>query len=119
MERAMVRVGKGYFLPRGGRPFLRPRLKLLDRRVRRRVGKPLASWPHGETICWRPPPPLDLPCPPPFGWSTGFLATPREIGRRPIQRLRPALPSERLTWSPLPTTPIVARQRALTRRSSP
>jgi hypothetical protein len=30
---------------------------------------------------------------PPCGWSTGFLATPRTVGRRPSQRERPALPS--------------------------
>jgi len=29
---------------------------------------------------------------PPCGWSTGFLATPRTVGRRPSQRERPALP---------------------------
>ena len=88
-------------------------------RVRWRVGKPLASWPQGETICWRPPPPFDLPWPPPFGWSTGFIATPRTRGRLPSQRLRPALPSESLLWSPLPTTPIVARHLAFTMRISP
>ena len=72
----------------------RTRMKLLEIRVRRRVGKPLASWPHGRDG-WRPPPPFDLPWPPPFGWSTGFIATPRTRGRRPSQRLRPALPSGR------------------------
>src|SRR3954469_18586301 len=43
-----------YFLLRGGRPFLRMRMKLLESLERRRVGKPFASWPHGETRCWRP-----------------------------------------------------------------
>src|ERR1700690_3522703 len=120
MERAMVRFGGGYFLlPRGGRPLWRTRMKLSETRVRRRVGKPLASWPQGETICWRPPPPFDLPWPPPFGWSTGFIATPRVTGRRPSQRLRPALPRDWLEWPPLPTTPIVARHLAFTRRISP
>ena len=33
-----------------------------------------SGWPHGETG-WRPPD--DLPSPPPSGWSTGFMATPR------------------------------------------
>ena len=37
-------------------------------------------------------PPEVLPCPPPCGWSTGFLATPRTVGRQPSQRVRPALP---------------------------
>lgn len=31
-------------------------------------------------------PPEVLPCPPPCGWSTGFLATPRTEGRHPRQR---------------------------------
>src|SRR6202050_4464868 len=46
--------------------------------------------PHGDTG-WRPP--EDLPSPPPSGWSTGFMATPRVCGRLPFQRLRPALPT--------------------------
>src|SRR5205823_3788937 len=33
--------------------------------------------PHGDTG-WRPP--EDLPSPPPRGWSTGFMATPRVCG---------------------------------------
>ena len=37
-------------------------------------------------------PPEDLPSPPPCGWSTGFIATPRTTGRLPNQRLRPAFP---------------------------
>src|SRR6185436_20521314 len=32
------------------------------------------------------------PSPPPYGWSTGFIAVPRTVGRIPFQRLRPALP---------------------------
>jgi len=36
-------------------------------------------------------PPEVLPCPPPCGWSTGFIATPRTVGRQPSQRVRPAL----------------------------
>src|SRR5208283_4283884 len=128
IERAMVGNGGGlrrrapegfYFLPRGGRPFLRRRMRLLERWERRRVGMPLASWPQGETTCCRPPPPLDLPWPPPLGWSIGFMAMPRTRGRRPSQRLRPALPSDSLMCSALPTSPIVARHLALTRRISP
>src|ERR1700733_6179131 len=63
--------------------------------------------PHGETG-WRPP--EDLPSPPPNGWSTGFMATPRVCGRLPFQRLRPALPIETRPTSLLPTEPTVARQ---------
>src|ERR1035437_9801621 len=33
-----------------------------------------------------------LPSPPPYGWSTGFIAVPRTVGRIPFQRLLPALP---------------------------
>lgn len=29
------------------------------------------------------PPDLDLPSPPPFGWSTGFIVIPRTVGRTP------------------------------------
>src|SRR6185295_15029671 len=46
--------------------------------------------PHGD-VGWRPP--EDLPSPPPSGWSTGFIATPRTDGRLRCQRARPALPS--------------------------
>ena len=63
--------------------------------------------PHGDTGCR---PPDDLPSPPPSGWSTGFMATPRVWGRTPFQRLRPALPSLISSCSELPTTPRVARQ---------
>src|SRR5258708_35318946 len=116
MERAMGRSRWDYFLPRGGRPLARTGMKLLESLVRLRVGNPFASWAHGETRCWRPPPPLDLPWPPPLGWSTGFMATPRTRGRRPSQRLRPALPSQRLPWAALETSPMVARHFALTSR---
>src|SRR6202000_308219 len=47
--------------------------------------------PHGDTG-WRPPD--DLPSPPPSGWSTGFMTTPRLCGRCPNQRERPALPGD-------------------------
>src|SRR5207237_7588892 len=69
--------------------------------------------PHGDTG-WRPP--EDLPSPPPRGWSTGFIATPRVWGRTPFQRLRPALPSDTSSASGLPTSPTVARQSIGTRR---
>src|SRR5439155_27271778 len=55
-------------------------------------------------------PPDALPSPPPSGWSTGFIATPRTFGRRPFHRLRPALPIETSSCSGLPTCPMVALQ---------
>src|SRR5579859_6896810 len=72
--------------------------------------------PHGDTG-WRPP--ELLPSPPPSGWSTGFIATPRTDGRLPFHRLRPALPRLMLPCSALPTSPTVARQVTSTRRISP
>ena len=63
--------------------------------------------PHGVTG-WRPP--EVLPSPPPCGWSTGFMTTPRLCGRLPSQRLRPALPRLTFSWSRLPTWPMVAMQ---------
>src|SRR5271156_226561 len=48
-----------------------------------RVGKP-------QGVCgWFP---FTRPSPPPCGWSTGFMATPRFVGRRPCHRVRPAFP---------------------------
>ena len=61
--------------------------------------------PHGDAGCR---PPEDLPSPPPSGWSTGFIATPRTVGRLFFQRARPALPSEISSCSGLPTVPTVA-----------
>src|ERR687889_1382934 len=63
-------------------------------------------------------PPELLPSPPPSGWSTGFIATPRTLGRLPSQRLLPALPTESSSCSELPTSPMVARQRPCTSRIS-
>src|SRR5206468_9495155 len=54
-----------------------------------RVLKPLVGMPQGVTGCR---PPEVLPSPPPCGWSTGFIETPRLCGRFPSQRDRPALP---------------------------
>ena len=71
--------------------------------------------PQGDTG-WRPP--EVLPSPPPWGWSTGFMATPRVCGRLPFQRLRPALPILISSTSALPTSPMVARQSIGTRRIS-
>src|SRR3990167_7788935 len=84
--------------------------------LRRRVLNPLVGCPHGDTG-WRPP--EVLPSPPPSGWSTGFIATPRTCGRLPSHRLRPALPTETFSWSTLPTCPIVARHSTLILRISP
>jgi len=61
--------------------------------LRFRVAPPFAGTPVGLTG-WRPP--LVRPSPPPCGWSIGFIAVPRTCGRRPNQRLRPALPSTTL-----------------------
>src|SRR5262249_70195 len=74
--------------------------------LRRRVLAPLVGRPHG-VMGWLP---LPRPSPPPIGWSTGFIATPRTVGRMPFQRDRPALPTVTFSWSMFPTCPIVARQ---------
>src|SRR3989339_999427 len=81
-----------------------------------RVLPPLAGLPQGEQG-WRPPP--DLPSPPPIGWETGFWAVPRTVGFIPIQRLRPALPSQTVAYSGLLTCPSVARHSTCTFRISP
>src|SRR5436309_5539005 len=98
MERAMV-VRLSY--------FFRLRRMSESLSLRLRVLSPFAICPQGEHG-WRPP--EDLPSPPPIGWSTGFIATPRTLPRRPRQRLRPALPSDMFSWSRLPTCPTTARQ---------
>src|SRR5436305_10360776 len=72
-----------------------------------RVFLPLVGLPHGVTG-WRPP--EVRPSPPPWGWSTGFLATPRVSGRLPIQRVRPALANVWLALSGFDTAPTVAMQ---------
>src|SRR3989344_4163046 len=48
------------------------------------------------------------PSPPPYGWSTGFIADPRTVGRIPIQRERPALPITTRLCSSLDTCPTFA-----------
>src|SRR5918995_130483 len=101
-----------YFLPR----FLERTINLSDSLCLRRVGLPSVGTPHGVTG-WRPP--FDLPSPPPCGWSTGFIAEPRTVGRLPRQRLRPALPPDSFSWSRFPTCPTVARQVSGTLRISP
>src|SRR5881296_3501950 len=81
-----------------------------------RVLPPLASTPVGLHGCR---PPEVRPSPPPIGWLTGFIDTPRLCGLRPSQRLRPALPRLMFMWSALPIAPIVARHLAFMRRTSP
>src|SRR5205807_8822679 len=61
-----------------------------------------SALPHGDTG-WRPPD--DLHSPPPSGWSTGLMATPRVWGRTPFHPSRPALTSETSLASGLPTLP--------------
>src|SRR6266540_1265713 len=92
----------------------RRRIILSESLLRRRV-RP-SGLPHGLTG-WRPP--ELLPSPPPSGWSTGFMATPRVCGRRSLCRLRPALPQLIRSCSELPTSPTVARQVTSTWRISP
>src|SRR5574344_1788608 len=70
-ERALLNRSGHYF-------FLRSTMKFFEVFFGLRVRLPLASWPHGETG-W--PPPEVRPSPPPIGWSTGFIATPRLCGR--------------------------------------
>src|SRR5439155_9149802 len=81
-----------------------------------RVLPPLAGTPVGEHGC-RPP---DVrPSPPPIGWLTGFIDTPRLCGFRPSHRFRPALPRLIFMCSAWEIAPTVARQSPWTRRTSP
>src|SRR5262245_33589140 len=96
--------------------FFRRRTMSLSLSLAFRVLSPLLICPHGEHGCL---PPEDLPSPPPIGWSTGFIATPRTLGRRPSQRLRPAFPNETFSWSRFPTWPTTARQFTWKLRTSP
>jgi hypothetical protein len=59
------------------------------------------------------------PSPPPCGWSTGFITTPRTLGRRPSHRCRPAFPTSRLFASTFPTCPTVAQHSFGINRTSP
>src|SRR5262245_21732982 len=81
-----------------------------------RVFPPLDNTPVGLHGCR---PPEVRPSPPPIGWLTGFIDVPRLCGRRPSQRLRPALPRLMFMWSGLLLVPMVARHSELTRRTSP
>src|SRR5260370_23561463 len=86
-----------FFLPR--RRVIIRSLGLLARRVRP------SGFPHGLTGCR---PPELLPSPPPRGWSTGVIATPRAHGRRPFHHVPPPFPLFILPRSPLPTSPLAA-----------
>src|SRR6188474_1599438 len=112
-EGALLQAARhvGYFLPL---PDLRRRMIWASEALRLRV-RP-SGLPQGETG-WRPPD--VLPSPPPCGWSTGFMTTPRTVGRTPFHRMRPALPQLMFDCSALPTSPTVARQRTSTLRISP
>ena len=72
--------------------------------------------PHMETARRRPRP--WRPSPPPCGWSTGFIAVPRTVGRTPIQRVRPAFPTFTKRCSSFETSPTDAQAVAMTRRTS-
>src|SRR5256886_6870556 len=96
-------------------PRLRPRtMSFVDGFFLCRVFFP-STLPHGF-VGGRPPD--VLPSPPPSGWSTGFIATPRTRGMRPSQRLLPALPIDRSSCSAFDTPPIVARHSPRTIRIS-
>src|SRR5690606_27738792 len=87
----------------------RERMIILSVCLLLRVRAPLVGLPHGVTG-WRPP--EVRPSPPPCGWSTGFLATPRVSGFTPIQRLRPALAKFWFWLSGFDTEPTVPMQSA-------
>src|SRR6185437_4069934 len=101
------------FLP----TFLRDTMKTLEYFFGVRVFWPLpVGLPHMDFARRRPRP--CFPSPPPCGWSTGFMAVPRTVGRMPSQRLRPAFPRFTRLYSSLPIAPIEAQHRSDTRRIS-
>src|SRR3989344_1774235 len=51
-----------------------------------------------------------LPSPPPYGWSTGFIAVPLTLGLIPNHLLLPALPTLTSLFSSLETSPTEAQQ---------
>src|SRR6266545_4513531 len=116
IERAMARSLRRYcgVLRTPGRR--RVTMNLSVRRLLR-VFKPFVFWPHGLTGCGLPCP--DLPSPPPGGWSTGFMARPRTVGRMPSHRLFPALPTRTLELSTFESWPIVALHPSAICRTSP
>src|SRR5437867_717255 len=76
--------------------YLLSRRLMIKRCVRLlfRVLNPFVGRPQGLTGCL---PPEVFPSPPPWGWSIGFMATPRTVGLLPSQRERPAFPIERFS----------------------
>ena len=88
---------------------------LLDNFFLERVLYPFAGTPFLDLGC----PPEALPSPPPIGWSTGFIATPLVLGRRPNHLLLPAFPDFCNPCSELDTVPIVAKQVSKTNLLSP
>src|SRR3989338_698000 len=59
------------------------------------------------------------PSPPPWGWSTGFMALPRTLGRQPISLFLPALPILTFIQSAFANWPTVASPASFTFRISP
>ena len=66
-ERSFLNGSTHYF-------FLRCNMNFVEAFLLFLVRCPLASLPQGDIGC---PPPLLRPSPPPIGWSTGFMTTPR------------------------------------------
>src|ERR1035437_8580339 len=93
-----------FFLP----TCLRETIKTLEYCFGVRVFWPLPDGlPH---IVLRRRRPRPVRCsPPPYGWSTGFIAEPRTVGRIPSQRERPALPIVIRRFSSFETVPIEAQ----------
>ena len=59
------------------------------------------------------PAPPDRDDLPPWGWSTGFMASPRTLGRIPNHLFRPALPKIRFLCSSLPILPRITEHSPL------
>src|SRR5271156_3452045 len=95
---------------------LRLRTIIFEVRLLRRVFLPIVIWPQG-VVGGRPE--VERASPPPCGWSTGFIAIPRTLGRLPMLRIRPALPMTCFSCSMLPSCPMVARQVIWILRTSP
>mmetsp|Transcript_2624 Transcript_2624/g.6705 ORF Transcript_2624/g.6705 Transcript_2624/m.6705 type:complete len:332 (-) Transcript_2624:652-1647(-) len=96
-----------------GWPPLRITMKRLVHLLRDLVRWPLQYTPQGVQE-GRPP-----AVAPPIGWSTGFMATPLTLGRRPLCLLVPAFPALVSLRSRLDTTPTVAWQFLFSLRISP
>src|SRR5512140_3206912 len=79
-----------FFSERAIAYLLRLTMSLPDAFLCLRVFFPFVCQPQGDTGCGFPC--GDFPSPPPCGWSTGFMTTPRDCGRMPSQRERPAFP---------------------------